>query len=323
MSQVNHILVPVEMHENAVPVVRWAALLARTLGSRLTLLHVDEALEPLKTRPAFSSGRIPEATTTVEQWRSDYEQTARLELARLAEQCGIGVGVETVLLEGRAHATILKHLETTPHELIVMGTHGKPWYQRLLIGSTAETVLRASPVPVLIVHNTAAAQRPPQLKKLLFPTDFSAAGKAGEDWALQLATHGAEEVFLVHAIENPLLDVYNPDTAEIDLRQLMAESRQHPPRSAQPFWDHAHQMAHAKLTLLRQQLLGERLQVEVLVQEGPAAEDIFKVAEKKSVDLIVMATHGRTGVRRLLIGSVTEKVVRIAPCPVLAVPSRE
>ena len=59
------------------------------------------------------------------------------------------------------------------------------------------------------------------------------------------------------------------------------------------------------------------------VREGSAAEEILKVAESERPDLIVMATHGRTSVRRLLLGSVTEKIVRTAPCPVLAVPSRE
>lgn len=109
--------------------------------------------------------------------------------------------------------------------------------------------------------------------------------------------------------------------AEIDLRQIMEESRQHPPRSAQPFWDHAHRVAHAKLSLMQQQFLNTRAQVELVVQEGPAAEDILRVAEEKNVDLIVMATHGRSGVRRLVLGSVTEKVVRAAACPVLAVRS--
>src|SRR5438876_1161300 len=148
MPQVKNILVPVEIHENAVPVVTWARLMAQATESRLTLLHVNESLEPLKTRPAFQGGGGPEATATVEEWRSAYDQIARLELARLAERFCAGVPVDTVLLEGRAHRTILTYLENTPYDLVVMGTHGKPWYQRLLLGSTAETVLRASSLPV-------------------------------------------------------------------------------------------------------------------------------------------------------------------------------
>ena len=324
MIEVKNILVPVEIHENAAPVATWAAMVARATGSHLTLLHVNEAVEPIKTRLAFQGGGGLEPAT-IEQWRTQYEQTTLMELKLLAEQCCTGVSVDTVLLEGRAHAAILEFVKTTACDLVVMGTHGRPWYQRVLLGSTTEAVLRVSSVPVLIVHNTIPTQPAPRLTRVLFPTDFSPASGAGEEWIGYLVTHGVEEILLVHTVENPLLDVYDPDKAEIDLRRIMEESRQHPPRSAQPFWDHAHRVAHAKLSAVRQQFLGAHFQVsqaEVLVGEGPAAEDILKVAQQKSPDLIVMATHGRTGVRRLLLGSVTEKVVRAASCPVLAVPSR-
>jgi nucleotide-binding universal stress UspA family protein len=321
MLRVQNILVPVEIDANATPVVTWAVLLARALNSRLTLLHVNEAFEPLKQRPAFAGSS--RNSTVTEEWRYNYEQATRLELASLVEQYCTGVAVETVLLEGRAPQSILRHLEKTSFDLLVMGTHGKPWYQRLLLGSTVEAVVRAASVPVLIVRNIAATPNPPRLKKLLLPTDFSVSGTVGEEWGLLLAAHGVEEVVLVHVIENPLLDVYHPDAAELDLRKVMEESRQHPPRSAQPFWDHAHRVAHEKLTHLRQPLLGALRQVEVQVRDGGAAAEILKAAGSEDPDLIVIATHGRTGVRRLLLGSVTEKVMRTAPCPVLAVPSRE
>lgn len=316
--QANNILVPVEIRENVAPVVAWAALMARTLQSRLTLLHVNESLEPLRHRPTLPGESVPGATPPLEAWRTAYEHTARQELRRLAEHCGPDIPVETVVLEGRAPAAIVAYLEQTPCDLVVMGTHGSPWYQRLFLGSTADTVLRTSSLPVLIVRNLAGAPKRPQLKTLLLPTDFSAGAAVSAEWARRLASREAT-VILVHAVENPLLELYDPDAAEIDFRKIMEESRQHPPRSAQPFWDHAHTVAHAKLIPIRQQFLGAQVQVELVVREGPAAENILEVVEQRDVDLIVMATHGRTGVRRFVLGSVTEKVVRAAPCPVLAV----
>jgi nucleotide-binding universal stress UspA family protein len=321
MPQVKHILVPIEIHENTAPVVAWAAFMARVLKSRLTLLHVNESLEPLKYRPAFGEGEIPETPISRDEWRNAYAQTAQQEFTRLIQQFCEGVPVETVLLEGRAHVTILDYLEKTSCDLVVMGTHGRPWYQRILIGSTAETILRASTLPVLVVHNITPTQSPPQLKRLLLPTDFSIGSMAEEEWGLQLAALGAEEVILTHTVENPLLDVYEPDKADIDLRRLMEESRQHPPRSAQPFWDHAHRVAHAKLSLIREKFLAAHVRVELVVREGPPADDILRLAEEKNVDLIIMATHGRTGVRRFVLGSVTEKVIRATARPVLAVRS--
>ncbi|HEV8716875.1 MAG TPA: hypothetical protein VGX03_29160, partial [Candidatus Binatia bacterium] len=72
MPQVNHILVPVEIHENAVPVVAWGALLARALRSRLTLLHVDESLAPLKHRPVTTGKAIPGTDVTADEGQSSY-----------------------------------------------------------------------------------------------------------------------------------------------------------------------------------------------------------------------------------------------------------
>ncbi|MCS6927047.1 MAG: universal stress protein, partial [Candidatus Binatia bacterium] len=259
---------------------------------------------------------------SLEAWRTTYTHHAHQELQRLAEQCGPDLLVETVVLEGRAHAQILAYLEQTPCDVVVMGTHGRPWYQRFFLGSTADTVLRASSLPVLIVHNLAEPSPPPRLHTLLLPLDLGTDMQVSAEWALHLTAHPAATVILLHAVENPLLEVYEPDRAEIDPRQIMEASRQHPPRSAQPFWEHAHTVARAKLVPIREQLLGSQAQVELMIREGPAADTILEVAAQKAVDLIVMATHGRSGVRRFVLGSVTEKVVRAASCPVLAVHGR-
>jgi nucleotide-binding universal stress UspA family protein len=321
MPQVDHILVPIDLHDQAEPVVSWATLMARSFHSRLTLLHVNEGLESIKHHPLAHSQTFPETAEAITAWRNTYEQSVQSAFTRLIEQHCRDQSVTAVQVEGRAQIAILNYLEKNPTDLVVMGTHGRPWYQRIVIGSTAEAVLRAAPCPVLIVPNTTNKQVLPRCKTLLVPTDFSVGGMVSEEWALLLASQEEKEVILLHAVENPLLDVYDPDTADIDLKKIMEESRLHPPRSAQPFWDHAHRVAHAKLTAIRQQFLGIQAQVELIVREGPAAEDILKTAEKKNVDLIVIATHGRSGVRRLLLGSVAEKVIRSAPCPVLAVRS--
>ena len=326
MPEAKKILVTVEKDEkHAAPVIQWAALMARTIGGRLTLLHVNESVESLRGRGVPSDAEEIERET-IERWRTQYETTARAELSSLISQYCAGVTTDLLVLTGRAPAIILGAIESTNCDLVIMGTHGRPWYERALVGSTAEAILRASPTPVLIVHNMIATLPPTRLARLVFPTDFSPASGMGEEWARTLVTHGVQEVVLVHSVENPLLGLYNPDTVDIDVRRLMEEARQHPPRSAQPFWDHAHHVAHAKLSELRQQLLSalpDAGQVEVVVGEGPAAEYILGVTEQKHPDLIVMPTHGRTGVQRLLLGSVTTKIVRAVSCPVLVVPSPE
>ncbi len=314
MPHVDHMLVPVDLHDSADPVLAWAVLLARTLGSRITVLHANESFEGMR--------RHALAQTDLESWRTAYNQWAHETVAALVARHCEGLAVATVLAEGRAYEAIIDAVAKDSAKLVVMGTHGQSWYRRILLGSTAEAFLRTAPCPVLIVPNAEEVKEvkvPPRIKTLLLPTDFSLGGMVSEEWALQLAANN--DIFLLHAIENPLLDTYDPDAVVIDFQQAMAEALTRPPRSAQPFWVQAHRVAHAKLAVLQQKFMGVRARTELLVQEGAPVRTILDTAEQRGVDLIVMATHGRSGVRRLLLGSVTEAVLRSTSRPVLAVRS--
>lgn len=325
MPHVSNILVPIDIHEHALPIVQWAALFARATDSQLTLLHVNELLQLMKDLPGLRGGGLSSLEMTLDEWRQHYQQDTRATLDTLAQQHCDGLSVSPLILEGRADATILGAIETTRSDLVIIGTHGKSWYQRVFLGSTAEAVLRASAVPLLIIPNRENAFPPPRMLRMLLSTDFSPASEGGEEWLQYLTRHGVREVVLVHAIENPLLDIYSPDAADFNLKHVSEESRQHPPRSAQPYWENATQVAKAKLSQVRQQLLtppSPVLRTEIVVTEGAPATAILTAAEQHQVDCIVMATHGRSGVRRFILGSVTEKVVRGSSRPVLAVPSR-
>src|SRR5215471_6922068 len=132
MLRVDHILVPLDLHENAEPVVAWAAFMARTLHSALTLLHVNESLELLKRRPIASPEPSLGGGDDLDAWRRTYLQTAQTELASLASRYCSDLFVSSEILEGRAHVAILDYLGKNEHDLVVMGTHGRPWYQRLM-----------------------------------------------------------------------------------------------------------------------------------------------------------------------------------------------
>lgn len=325
MPQVRNILVPIDTHENAVSVVQWATLIAHATHSSLTLLHVNESLEFMKERPGLHGGGLPSLDLTLEKWRQHYQHEARTTLEMLMQQHCRGLSASPLVLEGRAAPMILSTIESTRSDLVVMGTHGRPWYQRAFLGSTAEAVLRTSEIPVLIIHNSGSSPHAPRMQRMLLSTDFSSASAAGEEWLRYLTQHGVREVVLVHAVENPLLDIYSPDTADIDLKHVSEGSRQHPPRSAQPYWENATHVAQSKLRQLRQQLLTPAapvLQVEIVLTEGAPASAILAAADQHDVDCIVIATHGRSGVRRFVLGSVTEKVLRSSARPVLAVHSR-
>ena len=142
--------------------------------------------------------------------------------------------------------------------------------------------------------------------KILLPTDFSDHANEALRYATQLAKTHAASLCLVHAYD--LLPYALPDGPIMDERQLETV------RAA----------FQKQLEQLRQTAEATGIgRVETQLLQGPASSEIVRVAGDQHFDLIVMGTHGRTGLSHLLIGSVTEKVVRRAPCPVLTIPLRE
>src|SRR5262245_39241501 len=272
MPHIKNILVPIDTHENAGPVVQWASLFAHATQSRLTLVHVNESLEFLKARPGLHGGGFPGLDTTLEKWGKQYQQEAHTTMKQLAQHYCSEASVIFLTLEGRAVPTIFRTMETDSSDLVVMGTHGRPWYQRAFLGSTAEAVLRSAKLPVLIVPNHVLSPQAARMERMLFSTDFSPASAAGEEWLRYLTELGVKEAVIVHAIENPLLDVYAPDDAKLDLKHVSEESRQHAPRSAQPYWEHAHRQVKGKLAeIQRQYLEGQSpgIRADILDIEGP------------------------------------------------------
>ena len=139
-------------------------------------------------------------------------------------------------------------------------------------------------------------------RRIVHPTDFSAAGEPAFAQAIEIARREGAELIVVHVLE-PIAPFAGGDyrARHRELRiALDATAR----RSLDPLLARAE---HAKVP------------VSGVVMEGWPPEEIVKVARKRRADLIVIGTHGRTGMKRLLLGSVAERVILLAPCPVLTV----
>jgi nucleotide-binding universal stress UspA family protein len=144
---------------------------------------------------------------------------------------------------------------------------------------------------------------PAGIKKILVPTDFSAPSRRAMDYAAVLAKDSGAEILLLHVIESLPYSV--TDTLHvIDHRRALEKT------------------AGALLENLRDELGEKELAVNTRLASGTAYDEVLKVARREKADLIVMGTHGRTGMSHLFLGSVAEKVVRLAACPVLTVPDR-
>lgn len=206
---------------------------------------------------------------------------------------------EDVVRDAAAAPAILDYAHEHEVDLIVLGTHGRRGLRRLFLGSVAEEVVRLSECPVLTVHDNAADPRD-MFRDILVPIDFSEYSEAALQQAIAIASEFGAALDLLHVVEEPLHPAfYNTGVFSIYDIQPDVEVR-----------------AEEHLKKLAQASAPEGLEVRYHVRPGHAAREIVAFAEERRSGLIVMATHGLTGIEHLLIGSVAEKVTRMAPCPV-------
>ena len=199
--------------------------------------------------------------------------------------------------------SILSYTGEHDIDLVVMGTHGRRGVERLLSGSVSEEVVRRAPCPVFTVVGRKEPGPGPEIERILAPIDFSKHARLGAAYARELATAYGATLDLLHIVE----DAVFPTVYGID--------------PLTPVLPDVHDRAREALETLVDEVVGDGPSVKLHVAAGHAARDIVDFAEDYAADLIVMATHGRTGLQRFLIGSVAEKVVRSAPCPVFTVKS--
>lgn len=195
---------------------------------------------------------------------------------------------------------ILAYASDEDIDLVVMGTHGRRGADRMLFGSVTEEVVRKAPCPVLTVREGAEKAPRQAVRRVLVPVDFSDVTETAVRHAREIVqTYGAE-IDLLHVVEEPIYpNAYGMDPVEFPTEEVV-------------------ERVEAQLADLAREEIGfEHVMVEAVV--GPPAIGILDYIEKNEVDLVVLATHGRTGFDRLLLGSVTERVLRRSPVPVFVV----
>lgn len=297
MLNVRQILFPTDFSRCAEEAFEHALLWAREFGAKLHLLHARVHGEDQLDDPAH---HFPDP----EELRQRIADTARVELERLKESRTVGdVSIELSQPRGIAPApVILEYAADHDIDLIVLGTHGRRGLRHLVLGSVATEVVRRSPCPVLTVRlsDGAPAVRWPQ--RLLVPVDFSEPSDVGVAHAKELVQGSETRVDLLHVVEVPRIpDVYGMTeyAAADNLDQVQNRARESLDRIVED--------------------LGGTDRTEIHVSQGSPAHEIVDFADHNRSDLIVIATHGLTGLQRLLMGSVAEQVVSRASCPVLTV----
>jgi nucleotide-binding universal stress UspA family protein len=289
------ILCPTDFSESSKQALVVAVRLAISHDAELVIEHAWH-LPPLALTEEVA---FPAATI---QQMVDDEERALAAAVDEARQVG-AKRVTSVFARGVPWDQIV---ETARHDvaidLIVMGTHGRTGFTRILLGSVAENVIRHAPCSVLAVRGHAPAG---VFKHVLCPVDFSPSSRYAAELAVAIAEPGGAGVVLLHVLDMPV--GYLGDPMIVD---LSAELDRHAERVLEA-WS-------AELCT--------RSEVPVTISSriGRAGPQILAALEAdRTFDLVVLGSHGRTGLRRVLIGSVAEKTVRHAPCPVLIARPRQ
>jgi nucleotide-binding universal stress UspA family protein len=190
--------------------------------------------------------------------------------------------------------------------LIVMGTHGRSGVAHVLVGSVAERVVRAAPCPVLTVKEARPVPETALFNRILVPTDFSGPSNAALEYARLLAARFGGSLHLLHVVEDSVFGGPFSPVPEVAIGEQSPEGRAAMLKKA---------LARLDELVTPADRARFRMTTEVIV--GKAADTIARHADVNGFDVIVMGTHGRTGITHMLFGSVAERVVRTAQCPVL------
>jgi nucleotide-binding universal stress UspA family protein len=215
-------------------------------------------------------------------------------------------GTETQILVGRAARSIINFAQENEIDLIVMSSHGRSGVNRWIYGSVADKVLHNVSCAKVIIHPQAIIE-PFSIKRILVPLDGSSIAEQALEPALALAeTVSAELIFLRVTTVAQIFGQPVPGWPGLDAVMEATD-----------------QEANAYLQGVQAAMGDSPVSCSLYVTTGPAAESIIDIADSQKVDLIVMCSHGRSGIARWAFGSVTEKVLRSANCITLVIRSQE
>jgi nucleotide-binding universal stress UspA family protein len=293
------ILVPLDgspFGEHALPM---ALALARRGDIQIALAHVHHLFAP-SLAPTGAPVVDPRIDALFREEEAAYLADVSHRLARIWNG-----PVMMTLLETPVAESLCQHAELIGASLVVMSTHGRGSLARAWLGSVADRVIRQSTVPVLLLHPEDGApdlEREPKLHHILVPLDGSLLSEqilphaiwlgrlVGARYTLLRVIEPVVRGFMVNGVE-PVVDVEAQELA----------------------W----QQASEDVERIAARLRGEGLTVVPEVRVGRPVAEILECAAEREADLIAMSTHGHGGLTRLILGSVTDKVLRSASVPVL------
>lgn len=299
MIEIPRILCPIDFSDYSRRALDHAVAIARWYKSTVTVLHVSPSAQAAPVGPG------PVVFEPILLSPVDRDRLLADTKAFASTESAPGITIDAAVREGAVAAEILEHAETMQANLLVIGTHGRSGFERLLLGSVAERVLRKARCPVMTVPGRlpdAVPAGPVLYKRILCPVDFSDASLHALKYAISLAQEADGALTILHVVAHEL-----ENSSDIDFATAMTVG------------EFLKEREEALRRRLREQVASasEFCRVDSSVAHGKPWREVLRVAAEQHSDLIVMGVQGRGAADLWLFGSTTQHVVREAPCPVL------
>lgn len=282
MGKYRKILVPIDGSESSLHALSESFKLAQNEGSWITALCV--------VPPYVGDLSLTAMQNLYDQMKKPCEEALK-KAKDLSSKYRILI--KTEIEEGEPHERIVDFAEALNCDLIVIGRHGLSRLEKVLLGSVTARVIGYSPIDVLVVPKGASID----FQNILLTTDGSKFSYIAERRAIDLAKSYGGKLTILSVIEIPI-EIYaeSPQTFE----DLIEKTKEY-------------------VENLKRQAEVEGIKVESMVMEGNPYKIILEISQKIKPGIILMGSHGKTGLKRLLMGSVTEKVIGFTSAPVLVV----
>ena len=293
MLELKLILCPIDFSEFSTRAYHHAVSLAEHYGAKLVVQHVVELWR-------YPSAGFAASVDLYDQFCQSLCAKGMQQLEEFVKSnAHDGVQPELAVHDTTDAAdSVLTFAQTLKADVIVMGTHGRRGYDRLMLGSVTDRVMRRSPCPVLAVcctpHESLAVANEPghvhQLSRILFCADFSENSERALEYALFVTAEYDAELTLLHVLE----EVGSPAKTEETIAR-----------------------AAEQLDKLIPSERRQTLKIETAVRIGKPYREIIQFAQEAQMDLVVMGVRGRGALDRAVFGSTTYRAIQLGPCPVL------
>ena len=296
---IRNILVPVDFSKASKQAAKYAVNLTQLWDAKVRLVHAID-IHPLVVYGQYASSK-----------RLEPQKEAREAAEKAMDAFMRSLGIESPTTGHNIVTTesIDDFIETEvtafDADLVVMSTHGHTRFRDYFLGSVAKKIIHHSPCPVMTLTHEALERYPkPSFENVLHPTDFSEAAASAAKYAREFIETLKAKIEIMHVVDNANLAILG----------------NHPNWEQNSATKVIHKTLKERLDTYIENLNADpKVGSDIHFFEGNVGDGICDAAKRHTADLVIMATHGKTGLKQMVLGSVAERVVSTAPCPVLTI----